>query len=39
MLESKLGRRRRVECHLHKGGGSGKGGDKRAERGSVHDEQ
>jgi len=28
-----------VECHLHKSGGSGYGGDYSTERGSVHDEK
>ena len=28
-----------AECHLHKGGGQRKGGDKSTERGSVHDEK
>ena len=29
--------RRRAECHLHKGGGQGKGKDQSTERGSVPD--
>jgi len=32
-------KRRRAECHLHKGGGRGKGRDQSTERGSVHDEE
>jgi len=36
------GKRRRAECHLHKGGGQEvkrKGRDKRTERGSVQGEE
>ena len=34
-----MGGKRTAKCHLHKGGGQGKGKDQSNEKGSVHDEE